>query len=396
MDNQEYMITCPRCGSEFKSTSRYCMKCGYMNPNHPENEKYFDKYSHNEMEEYKVSGYKDAADSQQKGLKRGEINISLSGNVGSFTLCFAINFLLYLACVVAIVLFYYSTASSIYMLMGTELSYVLLIFSLFSLVLYSTQLVYMKMNKHWALALIPLVNLYVFSDALTKKKLMNILVFIPIVGEIYLLYLLNQMGKAFKKNGFLTMIFPYIMFPIIGFGGASFHGICYISEKDSLEKEYSKKKVYGVCALIVCVISLLATIYSNAVNINNKADQISSYYLYYATKKTVRRAQVKIDSGLYKCEYDSKTMYFYMGDVYDFTFLPFYVFREPIEAYIKVVEVEGEYGEKHYEYYMSMTDDTYGYPETPVDEISFSTIQKYPALERAFENENQCEFRKMA
>ena len=30
-------ILCPRCQTEMKSNARYCMKCGYLNYNHPEN-----------------------------------------------------------------------------------------------------------------------------------------------------------------------------------------------------------------------------------------------------------------------------------------------------------------------------------------------------------------------
>ena len=396
MDDQEYMITCPRCGSEFKSTSRYCMKYGYLNPNHPGNETYFDKYSRNDMEEYTVSGYTKDVISQPKGFKRGTINIFLSGDIGSFNLCFAINILCYLLCVAGIVYFYYDSSPNLYMMMGTELSYVLLLFSFFSLFMYAIQLLYMKMNKRWIYALIPLVNLYVFSDAITKKKLMNLLVFIPVVGEIYLFYLLYQMGKAFKKSGLITMLFPIVMIPIIAFGGSGFHDICYVSEKDSLEKEYGKKKFYGISCAIVVVAGLGMIVYSNAVNINHEVDHINSYYLYYATKKTVRRVEIKLDSNLDRCTYTSDTKYFYFSDLYDFTFLPFYVFREPIEAYIKVVETPGEDGNSHREIYVSMTDGKYGYPETKYEDISFSTIVEYPVLDEVYENENRCEFRKNA
>ena len=41
----EYTIFCPKCGNEMKNTSRYCMKCGYLNIDHPNNKnvsKYFE------------------------------------------------------------------------------------------------------------------------------------------------------------------------------------------------------------------------------------------------------------------------------------------------------------------------------------------------------------------
>ena len=46
MNNDDYTIICSRCGSEMKISSRCCMKCGSLNPEHPDNkgyEKYFNK-----------------------------------------------------------------------------------------------------------------------------------------------------------------------------------------------------------------------------------------------------------------------------------------------------------------------------------------------------------------
>ena len=35
--NDEEMIYCSRCGEAMKASSRYCMKCGNLNYDHPEN-----------------------------------------------------------------------------------------------------------------------------------------------------------------------------------------------------------------------------------------------------------------------------------------------------------------------------------------------------------------------
>ena len=37
MDNKDYTIYCSRCGAEMKASSRYCMKCGNLNYDHPDN-----------------------------------------------------------------------------------------------------------------------------------------------------------------------------------------------------------------------------------------------------------------------------------------------------------------------------------------------------------------------
>ena len=399
MDNQDYMITCPRCRNEFKSTARYCMRCGYLNPNHPSNQQYLENYSNpqNEVEEYTVSS--DSSDylnpkipTPSKGL-----NIAFSKDIGSFTLCFLFNLFCYLMMVVSATIYFYKSSSDVYAMLGSELSVFLLVFSIWSLIQYSSQIIYMKMNKKWYYAFIPFVNLYMFSDALMHKKLLNLLVFVPVVGQIYILYLLYQMGKAFKKSGLLTMLFPFVVFPIIAFGGSAFNGTCYISEKDSLEKEYSKKKSFWIMNSIVIVVSLVMLLYSNAVHINKETNRWGSFYLYFASQRFVKKTDRVMKEHLYECPGESTTMYFYFPDLGDRIFLPFYMFRDPIEAYVKVVVTPGIEGEDdQYEYYLSMTDSKYGYAETAAKDIKMTTISEYPTLDPVYQQGNQCNFKRNA
>ena len=37
MNDDGYTVFCARCGAEMNSNSRYCMKCGYLNPDHEAN-----------------------------------------------------------------------------------------------------------------------------------------------------------------------------------------------------------------------------------------------------------------------------------------------------------------------------------------------------------------------
>ena len=36
-NDKSYTIYCSRCGAPMKNGARYCMKCGNLNPEHPEN-----------------------------------------------------------------------------------------------------------------------------------------------------------------------------------------------------------------------------------------------------------------------------------------------------------------------------------------------------------------------
>ena len=74
-------ILCPRCGEEMKRNSRYCMKCGYLNYDHPENaamKSYMGKLQ--ESTNY-VNGKVEVR--QFKGVKRGH-EIRFGSNTGSY------------------------------------------------------------------------------------------------------------------------------------------------------------------------------------------------------------------------------------------------------------------------------------------------------------------------
>ena len=392
-DNQGSVdFLCPRCGNEVKGTARYCMKCGYLNPNHPQNKQYA-KFN-NVVEQYNVSdGTTNSATSINTNEVRGKnFEISFGSNVGNYTLCFIINFVLYVILNCGIIGFFYSTCSgNIQMMLCSAMPYVLFVFSLLSIYMYSIQLVYMKMNRPWWDALIPFYNMYVLSDTIYHKTLFNILVFIPIVGEIYLLVLLYKMGEAFKVNGILMMLIPFIMFPVIGFGGQSFNNVFYVSGKDSLEKEYGKKKAFLVTSVIIIVVSIISVVYANIVDINQGIDRFSSYYLYFASKRVIRRTKLKVENQVYECKGSGDVLYFYYSDLQDYFNIPFYVFRDPIEAYVKVQIVRDESGDiDHYDYYISMTDAKYGYSEIPVDNLEIFTVSEYPALDPGLKSGNQC------
>ena len=392
---EKRFFSCPRCGNEVNMESRYCMKCGYMNPSHPENEQ-FKKYM-NTKEGYTVDNSGNTTTSEPVNVNeaKGSVVSTVFGDhMGSFTLCFVINLLTYLIVIgLTTYFFYYESYGDINTMLSSELSYVLIIFTIVGIYMYSIQLVYMKMNRHWWASLVPFVNLYSMSDAIYHKMWLNILIFVPVIGQIYLLVLLYKMGKEFKVSGFLTLLFPFIMYPVLGFGGQSFRRVLYVSGRDSLEKEYRQKKSYLILAAVVLISSVVMIIYSNTVEINRGMDRISSYYLYYASQRVITRTKLKVENKVYTCDTYGDTFYFHFSDLSDYFSIPFYVYRDPIEAYVKVVRVVNEGGiTSHYEYYISMTDQRYGYAETPVDEVSIESITEYKELDPVYSTGHQCFF----
>ena len=88
MNNNDKII-CPRCSMEMKKNSRYCMKCGYLNYDHPEN-----------------FGMK--AEVRQNVRFNRNYELRFGSNTGSKKICFFINIILYVLFLVFIYMLYSS------------------------------------------------------------------------------------------------------------------------------------------------------------------------------------------------------------------------------------------------------------------------------------------------
>jgi apolipoprotein N-acyltransferase len=76
----------------------------------------------------------------------------------------------------------------------------------------------------WA-AIVPFYNTYTLLKIVNRPGWWLILFLIPLVNIVVVVIVYNQLAKAFGKGvGFtvLMVIFPYIAYPILGFGDAKF------------------------------------------------------------------------------------------------------------------------------------------------------------------------------
>lgn len=85
-----------------------------------------------------------------------------------------------------------------------------------------------KAGRHGWAAIIPVYNLYT-AIKITGRSGWWLLVFlIPLVNVVFYIVIILDLGAAFGKGGlfsvFLLWLFPFIGFPIIGFGKARFEG----------------------------------------------------------------------------------------------------------------------------------------------------------------------------
>ena len=391
-----YIFACPRCGSDMHSNSRYCNKCGYLNPNHPDNYNMGKYMNQTGMQEYSVNsnGTTNAQSVNTNIINSSAVNISFGSNAGNFNLCFLVNYIFYLSIVfIFFLMMIISSSGDIFQIMKSASWYYILAFTFYCIFQYSMQLIFMKMNCCWWHCLIPIYNIFVMSDALFHKKFLGFLIFVPVVGAFYLIILLYKLGKSFKSSGLFTVLFPFLMIPIIGFGSNAFNDICYVSGRDSLEQEYHKKKIYFTTSLVFIVFSIIALVYSNVVGISRGVGKFGSLYMYHNAEKIYEVTKEKVQKGAYSCDVNSNVLYFYYGDISDYVELPFYsLFFDPIEAYIKVIVTDGGVnGSKKYEYYISMSDGTSGFDETLYSDLTIDSIVEFPAVNVDVLEQNSCD-----
>ncbi len=390
MNDNDYTIFCSRCGAEMKSSARYCMKCGNLNPDHPENKS---------MEKFipKSQGYFVGSGKSIVGTldPNNGLILSVANNTGSSKMCFLLTFGIYFIIVFLIGLSTVLGLSNIYDIIYTNLAVTFLIISVIFIFIYSSERMYMKMNKPWWAALVPFYNYFVLSDAIFNNMFLGFLIFVPIVGSIYMLILYYKLGKAFDKNGILTALFPLIMMPIIGFGDSLYNNRSYVKNdsKNSLEKDYKFKKISFSFSMFLIIISIINLCYVNLDDLIKLVSSSGDWYYYYAGNKMYKEVKKQMEDGTYEITCDDVvyrredgTIYFYYSDVGDEYNLMFSVTREPIEGYVKVVSL---YGER--KYYVSVTDGKRGIKEIDADQLKVSSASNFKKLDETYINSKKCE-----
>ena len=244
-DKVSYTIYCPRCGSEMKNNSRYCMKCGNLNIDHPDN-KGMVKYISDAKENY--SFYEGNV-----YIKDGNIN-SINNYVSlrkSFKSCFIVNIILYLVIILFTFFAYYNALGSIEEVLKSNIVYNVIGISVSFIYIFAYELIFVKLGFSWWKALIPIYNLMLISKRVFNNKYVWLLSFVPIVGEIYLIVLLYKLGVKFGKSGILTVILPIIMILIISFGESMFDNTKMISDDDYAYCFKIKKIFIFVCLFFI-------------------------------------------------------------------------------------------------------------------------------------------------
>ncbi len=380
--NNDSVTYCSRCGSEMKSDSRYCMKCGNLNPDHPENEGMLKYYKENNST-YTIGMGKKLVNNQNSN----SISTLIGTNMGSYKLCFLINIVIYLIICGGILLSTYITNNNGIMGLVKSNVYVsLLTVSIIFIYVYSYQLLYMKMNQRWWSSLIPFYNFFILSKALFNNMLLGLLMFVPFINILFYIYILYSIAKAFKKNVVLTILFPFIMIPIIGFGASCFNNNIYLSSQEkSLEDDYKLRKKFLMTIVFFVVAGIALFLYNFIFNIGGSAGKVKSSYLYTVSKIAIDNTKNKVSHNKYSCN-NTEVMYFYYENVSLDMYVPFSNFFDNVSAYVKVVN-----NGNGYDYYVSISDGKYGFSETLEKDLSSRSVVEYELLSDSYKT-NMCSF----
>ena len=368
-------VFCPRCGNEMNSNSRYCTKCGYLNPNDPANQgmkKYIEADNSNL---YQVG-------SGQTIIKEeGQITTSVASNTGNKKVCFIINYALYMLIIIGGFFITVGNANIDFNTIRNSLfPYIAFITSIVFLYVYSMELIFMKANKRWWYALIPFFNLFILSDIVFKKKWLGIILLIPVIGQLFFIVTLYKLATKFRCSGLFTILFPVIFIPIMGFGSRLYEGIHYADEDKTLENDYKRKRVFFVSIMIFTLIGGMLLYWSNINDIRVKTVKLKNYYYVYATKQIVKKTKQLANENYLVCDdYDYSKNYgvYYIeyADIGEVAYIPLHAYKDVISAYIIIDNTNGNSN-----YYISMSDGTLGYPETLYNNVNVDSVVSYKEI----------------
>ena len=251
--------------------------------------------------------------------------------------------------------------------------------------LYAFELIFVKCNKRWWGALIPVYNCLILSEIVFNKRWLGLICIIPIIGQIFFVVLFYHLAKKFRYNGAIAVIFMIAYILIIGYGNHLFEGRQFVSdnEKNPLEKEYRRKRIFFYTCFLFLLVGIGLFAFLNQNKIKSGANNLQKHYYVMAGEKLVEAVEKKIEENKVACSgnrysTDNGVYYFIFYDVGTVVSLPFSFFKEPMRGYVKIVNEGGNSS-----YYVSVSDGSYGYDDTLVDELTDEKViddyhLKYP------------------
>lgn len=363
MNDNEKIVYCSRCGAEMKENARYCMKCGNLNYNHPDN-KNMANFASKDDNTYRIGSGKHLSNKNLSSFNREATN---TGNKNVF---FIFNIVIII--IIAIIGVYLFTVNEI----GSSIF--LIVCSLFLLYFIPLEIIFMKANKPWWAALVPVYSNYVMGEVTLENGLLGLLVLIPVVNFFVMCIMFYNLGVKFKKNPILTLLFSLIMMPVIAFGTSIYKDTNYVNSNivNDLEKDYHRRKLLGSVTVLFLIAGIGILVFLNLDNIQNSFKTNSQEDFIESAEKVIPKTKKIIEDKKFNCE--DNTFNFEVGSTHYMLYydvvgdLKINGFKnEQVQAEVAIYNNNGEY-----EYTLTLIDGDIGLQNVKPEDINMDNIKE--------------------
>lgn len=242
-------MVCPRCGTTLNSKQRYCMKCGALNYEHPDNQKMKNYITEQEFEQANEE-YQKVANEIMGIAGKTYADLSATDKKNTYVDTRVMVGLLFVITLCLAAIYYFVFPYSF-----TMIFWLCLLFFVFVFAILTTISIYMKGGYSGFVSFVPFYGQYAYFDIALGNGWLFLITFIPVVGFVYLLYTTYKIGKCFGKSGALTLLFPFIMLPIIAFSDRAVYSGPGKKYKKYVEK--GKKRNTKIPAFICSIVVFL-------------------------------------------------------------------------------------------------------------------------------------------
>ncbi len=377
---EDKIIYCTRCGSPMKSDARYCMKCGNLNYDHPDN-KNMVSYATDEGKQV----YEIGSGLSLNNKKVLENSFEQATNTGSEKVFLFIN-LLWLIFSYGLILFTGFTL----VISFKNVFYLFVLLSLLNIYVISFEIIFMKANQRWWLVFVPIYNLVILSKIVFDRGWLTILFFVPVVNVLYLLAIFYKLGKLFDKSPIFTMLLSLIYLPVIAFGGSMYKRTLYLNDRVKDETEKGHRVNRGILTLILVFLAagVLGSILVNFPSINVMVKNFDNQKIINIAQRMINKVDRKISQDKFECSDGTKilpnsTHYFVFYDVISDLGL----FSLDTKKYVGYVKVYNN--GQGMEYSVSISDGNLGLLETSKDQLSLDKLIQIENV-NDFENNLKC------
>lgn len=360
---------CPRCGAEMKPEQRYCMKCGALNYEHPDNQKMKNYITPEEFEQANKD-YNDASKHEVDTVEFAgrTYETKTKKKKGYIDARSAILLLLLITIILGLLAYFWLNYSISFILA------ICVIYFLLSFYVIVSSLIYMKGGYSGFVPIVPFYSQYAYYDIAVGNGWKFLFLFIPIFGFFYGMYANYRLGKVFNKNGWLTLFFPIIMLPIIALSDKA----VYQGKGKQYTKFVASEKRRNV-QLPAFVYSIIFFLIFVGLSYTPLASSGKQYFYIFDVKLLVNQVNQNIIDGFYLCEdpsADKNACYVKFSNASDLTDYPFIPIRsslngKKLQGYIKAVRKKEDYT-----YYVSITDGENGFQNKNVNNLTIQSLDK--------------------